>query len=554
MNQGNGLQAADRCFTIAFISNPRWPFDGALMRFVLSVVTVLSLVQIANGADSWWQLLGPLGNGHFPRDQEHAEALPTEWTDRDNIAWKTRVHDRGWSSPVILGDQVWMTTATADGRNLYAICVNKDSGEVVFDKQVFEVDSPQKISVENTYATPTPVVHRNRVFVHFGTYGMACLDAETAKVVWTRRDLKCDHETNAGPASSPTIIDGNVVVHVDGRDVQYIIALNSETGQTVWKTQRSFDMSRVPVHQRKAYSMPGIAPRGDYIQLVSSAGQGVYSYDTSGKELWRVRHTGFSIAPRPIAGHGMVYVIIDRDHPELWAISHDGSGDVTDSHVIWKEKRGMPARCSPLLVDDLLYLVNREGIMTCLEAVSGEVVWKQRLDGRFSATPLYACGRIYLFNENARCLILRPGRKFKVIANSSLAEQELMASPAVDGNAIYVRTASYLYKIESGKQRAVSSDPTNEFVGDWDIGLPTTGGQPKFVMSLREDFTARKSHVPRATGIWKLVNGEARVVWSDGWRDIIRNEGDRYRKIAFGPGDDFDSKHSNTDSAKKRTD
>ena len=413
----------------------------------LGVTWILAFLASANplaAEESWWQFLGPTGNGH-----SGATDLPLNWSEKQNVAWKTRIHDRGWSSPVISGNQIWMTTATADGHKLFAVCVDKNTGRIVHDRHIFDVESPQKITSENTYATATPVIEEGRVFVHFGTYGTACLDTKTGKSIWTRRDLKCDHEANAGPASSPTIIGGNLVVHVDGRDVQYIIALDRQTGKTVWKTPRSFDYSKVPVHKRKAYGMPGLAPRGDGIQLVSSVGQGVYYYDDSGMELWRVRHQGWSIAPRPVSGHGLVFAIVDRDNPELWAIRHDGKGDVTDTHIAWKEKRSMPQRCTPLLVEDLLYVVNRAGIMTCLEATSGETVWKTRLEGAFSATPIFAKDRIYLFNEDAVCTVIRPGRKFEVLAVSSLSKQQLLATPAIDGNAFIVRTGSHLYRIEA---------------------------------------------------------------------------------------------------------
>ena len=516
---------------------------------IISFLFLLLTAQTCTAEDYWPQFLGPRGNGHTDAD------LPVKWTDHENVVWKTFIHDRGWSSPVVYGDQVWMTTATADGHKLFAVCVDKETGRVEHDRHVFDVVEPEQITAENTYATPTPVIEEGRVFVHFGTYGTACLDTKTGDTIWARRDLKCDHEKNAGPASSPTIIGGgNVVVHVDGRDVQYIIALDRETGKTVWKTTRSYDYSNVPVHQRKAYGMPGIAPRGNGIQLISSVAQGVYAYDVSGKELWRVRHKGWSIAPRPVSGHGLVFAIVDRDHPELWAIRHDGSGDVTDSHIAWRETRGMPARCTPLLVGDLLYVVNRDGIMSCLEAKTGELVWKQRLSGDCSATPIFAKDRIYVFNEDANCTIIRPGRQFDVRAVNSLAEQQLLATPAIDRNSFLVRTASYLYRIETGAER--SADPklqtaVKEFVGRWDIGRPQGGGKSAFVMTLNPDYTATKSHVPGATGKWRMVNGEARVVWSDGWRDIIRREGERYRKIAFRPGTDFDSRPSNADSADK---
>ena len=513
------------------------------------LLLLLTIVGSSSAEESWWQFLGPTGNGH-----SEANDLPVTWNDQENVAWKTMIHDRGWSSPVIYGSQIWMTTATTDGHKLFAVCIDKKTGRIVHDLHIFDVEHPQKITHENTYATPTPVIEEARVFLHFGTYGTACLDTETGDKLWERRDLKCDHERNAGPASSPTIIAGNVVVHVDGRDVQYIIGLDCKTGKTVWKTNRSYDYSKVRIHQRKGYGMPGLAPRGDGLQLISSVGQGVYSYDTAGRELWRVRHKGWSIAPRPIAGHGMVFAIVDRDHPELWAIRHNGNGDVTESHIAWKETRGMPARCTPLLVGDLLYLVNRDGIISCLDAKTGKLVWKNRLEGNYSATPIFAEDRIYIFNENAVCTIIRPGRQFAIVAQNSLAKQQLMATPAVDGKAFVVRTANYLYRLETGARRPGNpkvSSGVKDFIGRWDIGRPKNGGKPAFVMTLNADFTARKSHVPTATGRWRIVNGEPRVVWSDGWRDIIRREKNRYRKIAFRPGTDFDSRPSNTETADK---
>ncbi|MDB4749610.1 PQQ-binding-like beta-propeller repeat protein [Rubripirellula sp.] len=513
----------------------------------LIILTFLAVTALDASEPSWWQFLGPQGTG-----LASSSNLPLKWSDQEGIAWKTAIHGRGWSSPVIHADQIWMTTSSADGTQLFAICVDLAKGEILHDQKIFDVSNPQKISDANTYATPTPVVEGDRVFIHFGTYGTACLNSATADIIWSRRDLKCDHETNAGPASSPTIIGDNLVFHVDGRDVQYIIALSKIDGRTVWKTKRSFDYSDVPVNQRKAYSMPALVETEAGKQMVSTTAQGVYSYDLNGKERWRVRHKGWSVFPRPIGGHGLVFTIVDRDYPELWAIRDDGKGDITDTHVAWKVTRGMPSRCTPLLIKDLLYVVNHEGIMTCLEAKTGEVVWKQRLPGKYSATPIYTNDRIYLFNETSHCTIIRPGRKFQTVSESSLNPQQLMATPAVDGNAFIVRTAGFLYRIQDGAKRKETSTAKNEFFGSWDIGRPESGGKPKFIMTLNADYSASKSHVPNATGEWKMVNGEARVVWSDGWRDIIRKEGKRFRKLAFGPGADFDSPVDNTDTANRQ--
>ncbi len=411
---------------------------------LLAVLAIPALAGVTRAAEeAWWQFRGPSGDGHTK-----AAELPLEWDESRNVAWKTAIHDRGWSSPVIWGQQIWLTTATRDGHRLFAVCVDKHTGRILHDLHLFDVETPMRISDENTYATPTPVIEEGRVFIHFGTYGTACLDTTTGQPLWTRRDLRCDHEAGAGPASSPTLVNGHVVVHVDGRDVQYLIALDRATGKTVWKTRRSIDFTDIPVNQRKAFCMPTVIPRGDGRQLISPGGRAVYSYDLTGQELWRIRHRGFSVAPRPVFGHNLVFAIIDRDQPELWAIRPDGTGDVTDTHVAWKQLKSMPQRCSPLLVGELLFVVNRNGIATCLEAKTGKLVWKERLRGRYSASPIYAKNRVYLFNEDATTTVIRPARKLTVVATNALAEQPLLATPAVDGNALIIRTENYLYRIE----------------------------------------------------------------------------------------------------------
>lgn len=410
---------------------------------VLILVTMTGhSMSLAN--EQWSQFRGPEGNGHVK-----SKSLPMEWSETKNISWKTAIHDRGWSSPVIWNNQIWMTTATKNGKKLFAICVDKMTGKILHDLHVFDVSSPQAITIDNTYASPTPVIEEGRVYVHFGTYGTACINTSDGNIIWARRDLKCDHEKGAGPASSPFLFNDYLIFNVDGRDVQYVIALDKRSGKTVWKTNRSIDFSNVQVNQRKAYGTPLVIPRGKEVQMVSIGAKGVFSYDPrNGKELWKALHRGWSIAPRPVYSEGLVFTLIDRDRPELWAIRSDGNGDVTDSHIAWKSSKRMPPRSSPLIVGELLFVVDRNGYISCLESKTGKVYWQERMKGSFSASPIHTNGLVYFFNEDTVCTIIKPERKLKVVATNKLANEQLMATPAIDGNSIYIRTAKNLYKIK----------------------------------------------------------------------------------------------------------
>ena len=411
--------------------------------FILLSISLASCIVI-EANEQWSQFRGHYGNGIIK-----STSAPINWSDNTNIDWKTPIHDRGWSSPVIWNDQIWMTTATKEGNKMYAICVNKLSGKIEHDIHVFDVKSPQAITNENTYASPTPVVEEGRVYVHFGTYGTACISTKDGQILWKRRDLNCDHEIGAGPASSPFIYNNFLIFNVDGRDVQYVIALNKETGETAWKTNRSVDFSDVQVNQRKAYGTPFIIPRGNSNQMVSIGAKGVYSYDPeNGKELWKAEHRGWSIAPRPVYGEGLVFTMIDRDRPEMWAIKPNGSGDITETHIEWKETKRMPPRASPIIIKGLLFVVDRNGYISCIEAKTGKSIWQKRMKGRFSASPILANNLIYFFNEDTVCTIIKPTRELEIVAENKLSDDKLMATPAFDENSIYIRTENNLYRIK----------------------------------------------------------------------------------------------------------
>jgi len=397
---------------------------------------------LLSGAEANWpELRGPTKDGQAPNARP-----PLTWSETNHIAWKTPIHDLGWSSPVIWEKQIWVTTATESGREMFAVCVDSESGKVVKDVKVFDTPQPEHVASVNSYASPTPAIEAGRVYVHYGTYGTACLDTGNGRIRWSRRDLNCDH--HEGPGASLLLDGDRLYFTVDGRDVQYVIALEKTTGRTLWKTDRSVDYSAFPNNCRKAFCTPILIEAAGRRQLVSPGAKALFAYDpASGVELWKARYDGWSMVPRPLFGHGLLYVITDYERPQLWAVRPDGQGDVTDTHVKWKVAKDMPATASLLLVGDLLYLVNDQGFALCLEATTGNVVWRERLKGKHSASPIYAAGRMYFFSEKNLTTVIQPGREFKVLAENQL-EDRVMATPAVTGDALVLRTKTHLYRLQ----------------------------------------------------------------------------------------------------------
>jgi outer membrane protein assembly factor BamB len=422
-------------------------------RLVLLSHLVLLCAGVARGDENWPQFRGPTGQG-----LSTARGLPLTWSETENVRWKTAIHGKAWSSPVIWGGQVWLTTATEDGRALYAMALERESGRIRHDLKLFEVAEPQYADKFNSYGSPTPVIEEGRVYVTFGSPGTACLDTGTGRVLWQRRDLECNHWRGAG--SSPTLWGNLLILHFDGADRQYVVALDKRNGRTVWQTKRSVDFQDLtpegkPTRDgdfRKAFSSPLVITHEGRPLLLSVGSKATYCYDpATGEELWRVeenRHHSGTV--RPVAGHGLVFTTTGLAKGELWAVRLGGQGVVTGTHVAWKAVRNVPNRPSPLLVGDLLYLVHQDGgVATCLEALAGREVWSERLPGtgNHSASPLYAEGRLYFFNERGHGLVVQAGREFKVLAENRL-DDGMMASPAAAGKALYLRTRTHLYRIE----------------------------------------------------------------------------------------------------------
>lgn len=426
-------------------------------RFLLVLITLAFGLRAAQA--DWPEFRGPWGSGHVsaPGDAKPI-GLPLHWSETNNIKWKTELPHRGWSTPVVMAGQVWLTTATEDGHDYFAIGVDEASGKILFNEKVFHTDSPEPLgngASMNCYATPSPAIEPGRVYVHFGSAGTACLDPKTGKVLWQRNDLPCRHYR--GPSSSPVLFENLLILTFDGADLQYLTALDKQTGATVWKTNRSvvWNDEKVPGPMakdgdlRKSHGTPLLANVAGKLQLISVGAKAAYGYDPrTGSEIWRVEYNDWSSAPRPLFDQGLAYIVTGLIKKELWAVKTDGHGNVTDTHVAWKLNTRVGKYASPLLVDGLIYTAAEESFVSCVEAATGQVVWTERVGGKYAASPIYADGRLYFFSQDGTTIVLKPGRALEVLATNKL-DTGFMASPAADGRAFFLRTRTHLYRVES---------------------------------------------------------------------------------------------------------
>jgi len=356
---------------------------------------------------------------------------------------------------VIWGDRIIVTNAPEDGSSLSVVCLDKNSGKILYNKRLHTVPLPQYCHPFNSYASPSPVIEAGRVYVSFGSPYNACLDPETGDVIWQRTDFVCNHFR--GPGSSPLLYKGLLYLNFDGSDEQYVVALDKQTGETVWRTDRTVEFDDLDEDTgkperdgdwRKAYSTPVIAHVDGRDVLISLGSMALYAYEPkTGKELWRVEFIGsHSGACRPVIQHGLIYAPIGAGG-ELWAIRPGGTGVVTDTHVAWKRERAVPRRPSVLVIGDLMFMVDDSGVAACADAHTGEEVWRKRLGGNFSASPIHADGRIYYFDEDGQATVVKASREFESLAVNEL-KNGFMASPAVSGDALYLRTRTHMYRIE----------------------------------------------------------------------------------------------------------
>ncbi len=422
---------------------------------VLAIVSIGGF-SLGTGASSsrchgdWPEFRGPSQNGMVANP-----GLPIAWSaepgQEKNIVWFAPVRGLGWSSPVIVGDRIFLTSACDDdsagnnsdnSKSLALICIDGKSGKTQFEKTIFEQDAKApSIHNKNSHASPTPVVQGNRLFLHFGHQGTACTDLDGA-VIWKNRDHV--YSPVHGNGGSPILAEELVVFTCDGADASYTVALDQKTGREVWRTPRGIQCER-PF----SFATPQLIEANGKSQIISPGSDIVQSLDPdTGNVLWSVRYEGFSLIPRPLFHQGLVYLSTGYMAPKLLAIDPTGTGDVTDSHVRWTLSGGIPNTPSFAPVGDQLVMVSDGGIATGVRATDGKKLWQKRIGGNYSASPTINGNLVFLQSENGEAIVLKIDEQPEELSRNQLPGR-VFASYATIDNDWVIRTEGGLYRIGS---------------------------------------------------------------------------------------------------------
>jgi outer membrane protein assembly factor BamB len=398
---------------------------------------------------NWPQFRGNNGNGLAEN-----ENVPVKW-DESVVKWKTEIHDKGYSSPVIYGNQIWVTTATADGKELYAVCLDFKTGKIIYDIKVFTPVKVESKNSLNSYATPTPCIEKGFVYVHFGIYGTACIKTSDGSIVWKAGDYYCKHVQ--GPASSPVIYKNLIILHFEGTDIRYLVALDKSTGKLVWRSDRPTEpYEPVTVIGRKAYITPLIINVKGQDMLISNGSAICSAFDpANGKEIWKVIDGAESTISMPFTENGIVYWYsgfqldsANSKYANILAVNPDGKGDIAGTNIIWKLRDELTSNqmLTPVIKDGLIYTVNTRNFLKCIDAATGKEVWTTRLASNYNASPIYNNGNIWFFSVKGEVLVIKAGRKYEIVAQSQM-DSGIWATPAFLRNSVILRTEKLLYRI-----------------------------------------------------------------------------------------------------------
>ena len=420
------------------------PLSRASRMFCRLALVALSLqlaglfvVRPAIAENHWPEFRGPHGNGIATESD-----LPVK-LDASAVKWEVDIHGKGWSSPVVWDDTVWLTTAAEDGTTMSAIAVDRATGKVVHDIVLLENDEPRFCHPTNSYASCTSVVTADRVYIHFGSYLTACLDSKTGDEIWRREDLQCNHFR--GPASSPILHDGKLIVSCDGVDHQFVIAFDAETGKTLWRQDRDlvYENDSGDGDWKKAYSTAQVVSVGGRTQLISPSAAATVGYDLeTGTPIWSVQHGGMNASARPIYQDGLLFLTNGMGSMVVTKPTSDGKFSATD--LAWSAKKAVAKKASVIVHDGILYMNSDDGIISARSAETGKMFWRKRVGGEFAASPVMAGGHLYFFSGQGDIITIQPGSKEKTVAQTKLGDG-FMASPAIIDDEIIVRSKSKLY-------------------------------------------------------------------------------------------------------------
>jgi outer membrane protein assembly factor BamB len=417
-------------------------------RFILLTVFFLLLFSCSSEQQNWTHFRGSNMDGHA-----NVEVAPLHWSDTENVVWKVPVKGLGWSSPVVFGDQIWVTSADKEGHEFYTLCFDLKTGDILDEKILFTAEDPQRIHGTNSYATPTPCIEDGFVYVHYGHFGTACINTRNFEVVWKREDMPCKHMQ--GPASSPILFNDKLIIHLEGTEDPYVAALDKKTGETIWKSVRPAEIydPLEPVY-RKSYQTPIVVNVNGKDLLISNSAYMCFAHDVNtGEVIWTFTYGYDSTVSQPLYWNGLVFVnsgwiFLDNTpyFTRQFAIDPTGTGDVTETNQVWMYEDEVPQIPTPVIVDGKMYMVHDRGMVTCLDAITGKPVWKEKLKGNFNSSPIFAAGNIYFFNVKGECTIINPGDTFQLVATNDL-NGIVKAVPVFVGDKMIVRSDKFLYLI-----------------------------------------------------------------------------------------------------------
>ena len=415
--------------------------NKSFLSAIIACCLLATGVGRAADSENWTRFRGSDGTGRSSDTN-----LPVKW-DANTLAWKTPLKGHGQSSPVVWGDRIFLTSALEDGKQRLVFCVDANTGKVLWE-QVAWTGEPEKSHEMNGWASATCCTDGKYVYASFGKAGVHCYTVD-GKHVWSRDLGLFESQTHRGTAASPILAGDLVIINGDSDSDHALFGLDKLTGKTIWKTERP---------EWEGYSTPVPIQIAGHTELALNGEGFVAGYDpVTGKELWKCKSFAGRGEPLPAPGDGVLYVV-NGLAGDMYAVKPGGTGDVTSTNMVWHTPRkGGRDGPSPLLVNKFLIVPNMAGIGACYDAATGKELWKTRLGGKLSGSPIAAGGRAYLLFENGETLVMEPGAEFKELARNTLGPgpSEIFRASLVPWQGhLLIRSDSVLYCVGSGKAQA----------------------------------------------------------------------------------------------------